>query len=392
MKLLHIGSSSLRLQQARGAGFSSVLIEKPERFNEDQLKFCEEVHLLNFEDVEYCANVARAIHQKHRFDRVFALPEAALRTAAHAAQQLRVAGLSMKAVKYTKNKLLMRELMVTLELPSIRFVPVHQPVDLTAFLNVVKSDVILKPALGTGSRNIHHLIFGEALSDSWPAFQGPMIAEEYIEGSEYSLETVSFAGQLHVMGVTSKSTTGHPHYVETGHVVPATLPENILQTVIEQVRVLFQALNYTEGFGHTEFKVTPNGAVRIIETHTRVGGDRIVDLVDFVSGSDMVDVFLKSLSAGHWINPQTKTAKAKAAAIRFIIPPPGKIHAVKGLEEARKQDGVYSVSFNYQPLEMVPPCTDSSSRSGHVIAFGAFPNEAVARAQHAVDMIELEYA
>lgn len=51
------------------------------------------------------------------------------------------------------------------------------------------------------------------------------IIEEYIEGAEYSVETISYQGTHTLLAITKKYTTGNPHYIEVGHLEPAA-PES----------------------------------------------------------------------------------------------------------------------------------------------------------------------
>ena len=50
-----------------------------------------------------------------------------------------------------------------------------------------------------------------------------VLLEELLDGPEVSVETVSYAGAVHVVGVTDKSLGGAPAFIETGHMFPAAL-------------------------------------------------------------------------------------------------------------------------------------------------------------------------
>ena len=57
------------------------------------------------------------------------------------------------------------------------------------------------------------------------------IIEEFIDGKEYSGESIAYNGNYKLLVVTEKSTTGAPHFVETGHKQPADLSPEMLKKV-----------------------------------------------------------------------------------------------------------------------------------------------------------------
>lgn len=50
------------------------------------------------------------------------------------------------------------------------------------------------------------------------SFEKKAIVEEYIEGNEYSYETISYRGKHTNLAVTKKYTTGAPHLLKPGTV------------------------------------------------------------------------------------------------------------------------------------------------------------------------------
>ena len=57
------------------------------------------------------------------------------------------------------------------------------------------------------------------------------IIEEYIDGDEFSAESISYRGNHTVLTITRKQTTGAPHFIETGHIQPAGLNEEMTSKV-----------------------------------------------------------------------------------------------------------------------------------------------------------------
>ena len=183
--------------------------------------------------------------------------------------------------------------------------------------------IIVKPTDRSGSRGIYKLISFTELErcvreSCEESFEKKAVIEEYIEGNEYSCECISQGGIHHFLAITKKYTTGAPHFIETGHLEPSGLPEEICRRVQEQVFRALDALHITCGASHSEFKVTPEGEIRFIEIGARMGGDCIgSDLVQLSTGYDFVKMVIQAASG----EPLDLVAgdHEKYAAVRYIM-------------------------------------------------------------------------
>ena len=100
-------------------------------------------------------------------------------------------------------------------------------------VTINKFPLIVKPTDRSGSRSIALVHSKEELENAIlkaceSSFEKYAIVEEVIEGkNEYSCESISFKGKHTILAITKKFTTGFPSCIETGHIEPADLPENI---------------------------------------------------------------------------------------------------------------------------------------------------------------------
>ncbi len=78
-----------------------------------------------------------------------------------------------------------------------------------------------------------------------------MLLEELLDGPEVSVETVSHAGAVQVVGVTDKSIGGAPAFIETGHMFPAALPAAEAEDAVRTALDALKALGLTEGSWRT---------------------------------------------------------------------------------------------------------------------------------------------
>lgn len=101
------------------------------------------------------------------------------------------------------------------------------------------------------------------------------LAEEYIEGKEYSVESLSYHGCHQVVQITEKISSGPPHFVELEHHQPAQLPQSCIGKIECAISEILTAIEYTEGASHTEIKIDEKGEIHLIEVNPRGGGDMI---------------------------------------------------------------------------------------------------------------------
>ena len=154
--------------------------------------------------------------------------------------------------------------------------------------------VILKPRDNSGSRGV---IFCNNKLELEVAFNEAMqytkldsvLVEEFIEGQEYSIESLHFDGKSEVIQFTEKKTTPFPYNVELGHLQPANISDEHRQQIRKIIADIAIALDFENCPSHTELKINERG-IFIIETSPRLGGDYITSkLTPLSTGINLED-------------------------------------------------------------------------------------------------------
>ena len=230
--------------------------------------------------------------------------------------------------------------------------------------------VIVKPRDNSGSRGVklcrdkNELQFSinEALENSK---LDTVLVEEFIEGPEYSIESLHHDGKSEVIQFTEKKTTEFPYNVELGHIQPANISKENQQKIREIVSKIGAALHFENCPSHTELKINERG-IYVIETSPRLGGDYITStLTPLSTGVNLEDELLK-ISLGETINPQPKAVQY--SGVRFFAFEEGSVikHTpnegfVKGWSH------VVDFSFNLKEGDKVNRITSSLNRYGQLI-------------------------
>ena len=230
--------------------------------------------------------------------------------------------------------------------------------------------VIVKPRDNSGSRGVKLCRNKEELEASMSealevSKLDTVLVEEFIEGPEYSIESLHHDGKSEVIQFTEKKTTEFPYNVELGHIQPANISNENKQKIREIVEKIGKALNFVNCPSHTELKINERG-IFVIETSPRLGGDYITStLTPLSTGVNLEDELLK-IALGEFISPQPKAVQF--SGVRFFAFQEGRI--VKHTPSADFVKGwphVVDFSFALKDGDRVNRITSSLNRYGQLI-------------------------
>jgi biotin carboxylase len=265
-------------------------------------------------------------------------------------------------------------------------------------LRALGTPCILKPVDGEASSGVSRLDSEADIDTAVARFREgghafPALLESFLIGDEYSVEAISEAGQHHILAITKKF-KDELTFVEKGHVVPAPLPDATARAVREHVTRVLDALGLVAGPSHSELVVTASGP-RMIETHTRVGGDRIPDLVRMATGIDLYELSARQAIGESIANrlPAGVTYEG-AAAIWYAMPSVSSEMVLSRVEEedaVRALPWVDTVQLSKQVGERANRLRSSSDRTALVVARGKDAAEALQRAREGVERLRLHY-
>lgn len=229
--------------------------------------------------------------------------------------------------------------------------------------------VIVKPRDNSGSRGVklcrnkNELRFSieEAMENSK---LDTVLVEEFIEGPEYSIESLHHDGKSEVIQFTEKKTTDFPYNVELGHIQPANISDYNKQKICKIIEKIGKALYFENCPSHTELKINERG-IFVIETSPRLGGDYITStLTPLSTGINLEDELLR-IALGEAINPQPTAIQY--SGVRFFAFKEGSVikHA-PNIEFIKSWPHVVDFSFNLKEGQEVNLITSSLNRYGHL--------------------------
>lgn len=310
--------------------------------------------------------------------------------------ELGLSGISREQAICATNKHLMRKAFEKGNAPSPKSILAQDAEDAWSRLqNEFDTDAILKPSRNSGSRGIAKVsrnmdkgdfirAYDEALSESR---DHSVLIEQFIEGPEFSIEMIVWQGEIHVLTVTDKKTTGAPHFVELGHNQPSCFSDADVETLKAAAIAGVRALGVNNCACHAEAKLM-NGKAYLMEVGARLGGDFIsTELTHLSTGIDMVAA---AIDVALCVEPDLSAKEEpKGVCIRYFCPKPGKLVSISNTEVLNNPH-VYLWEIYPKEGDVIPAVTSSLCRSGHVIVTEKTPQKAIELAERLIESVKFE--
>jgi biotin carboxylase len=286
-------------------------------------------------------------------DRVLANWEVMVLTAARLRERFGVPGMTVDAVNGFRDKQLMKERVAAAGLRVPRAVRVRTVAETRAAAEQIGYPLIVKPIAGAGSADTYRVDSAAELDATLARMQHVREAscEEFVDGEEYTFDTVSIAGV--------------PAFANVAQYLPRPLiarTNEWISPVIITVRDLAQpklaggialghrvlrALGMGDGFTHMEWFRKPDGEIVFGEIGCRPGGAHLVDQMNYTCDIDLFREWARAVTHHRFAAPTTR--KYNAAIIFKRAKGHGRITRIDGLREFLHRHGEHVVEQRLLP-------------------------------------------
>lgn len=374
-RLLLVGGWSAIVEKALRCADEVVLFHgTPEEIDPLLRNACRAVETVDTRDETACVSRARTLHRTLPFTGVAAVRDVDCLAAAGIRDALGIAGNSRTAVDLTRDKIAMRQALARGPLDTVPWAPAQDRTTARLAIDALTAasgqPVIVKPAAGRGSLDVR-LVSRETAEEVLAGYPETTVAtglivERFVDGAEYSVETLSLNGHHHLLGVTEKLNPPRPpFFVEEGHLFPKRLPGPMLTRIRERIFLLLDTLGIEHGLCHTEIKIDGE-QVHLIETHARPAGDRIWRLMELALGIDPIEIGFAAL-VGRAAALPDEMPPSRFAAIGYVSGDGGPVPRVPLAHAIREIPGLVESRQLYQGGTIAPPTRDSYSRHAFLI-------------------------
>lgn len=374
-KLLVLGGGENQvpiIQKARKLGNYVVLCDY---LSENPGKMYADIHyMVSTFDYETILEVAK----KEQIDGIVTNSEPVLHIMAKLTDELKLPSVTSKIISLFLEKNLMRNHLGKYGLNTVRYKSCENIKEAIDFFHSMNCKMIIKPTDSSASIGVYNVNSEEDISKYFGPSQNAnrrfhnVLLEEYIEGSEFSVDGICIGGKHYSLGVAEKKQFSYNQNLDK-EVYFSYENNNFDYEKLKKLNnKIAESTGLPFGMTHAEYKYA-NGRFHFIEMAARGGGTFISTLIiPFLSGIDTLKILIES-SLGEEknkvieINDQFKN---RCAVLKFFSSPDeqsGVIRYINGMN-VLKQKGILKYSFNYKVGDFVKRADNGTDRLGYYIA------------------------
>lgn len=231
--------------------------------------------------------------RSQKLDRIVALDEYDMETAATLREHLRIPGMGLTTMRYFRDKLAMRMRALDRGVRVPDFVPVVNHDDIRYYCEHVAGPWVLKPRQEASAIGIKKI---QTADELWPALeqlgdkQSSFLLEKFVPGEVYHVDSVVSENEV-IFANVSKYGKPPMNVAQGGGIFTTfTVPRGgAADSALRAInRDLIAALGLVRGVAHAEFiHAQADGQFYFLECAARVGGAYINEMVEAATGINL---------------------------------------------------------------------------------------------------------
>ena len=254
-----------------------------------------------------------------------------------------------------------------------------------------RGTVIVKPVDSAGSRGITVIEAGESWCEAVQlainaSHSRRAIIENYIVGTEYTVESFAERGRTSILAVSEKRKVPGTRGTVAVELATPDLPDADIRSIGDLARAALDTLGHTDGPGHTEILRRDDGSLWLVETAGRGGGFMVADgIVLRAAGLDLAMATVRQAVGRR--PPPVRRRDARSFVLRFLPTRPGIVSSWQGFEAARALGNV-----ECEPLvavgERVGSARTDAARLAYVLTWADGRSAAIELADRAEGLLD----
>ncbi|MDE3759839.1 acetyl-CoA carboxylase biotin carboxylase subunit family protein [Sinorhizobium meliloti] len=287
------------------------------------------------------------------------------------------------------DKFAQRQLLAEAGVPIPTFRVAENAKDVESSAAEIGLPVILKPAVGNGSRGVRlcrnvdelaehttYLLGGKQLCSS-----PRILVEQFAEGPYYSADIMGDE----IIGIGAADFGPLPHFVFRETVFPAPLTDDEQKHIADISLRCLRTLGLGWGPTNIEFRWTRVGPL-VIEINPRLPGGTGPHMVQLACGVDQITEHIKLVIGEEW---DLRKSLSHTAAVRCLLPDrDGILDWIDGDRRAAAVSGVAEVQLYVEPKASIVRKGDHRDGIGHIIAASPSLAQTTTMLQHAAGLID----
>lgn len=263
---------------ARECGYKTFVIDADDKAV--SIPYADAFKKIDLKAKEEILEYAKELKEKENLAAVFTAGTDFSASVSYVCEKLGFSAHSFEAALNASIKTQMRECFEKAGVPSPKFVKVGKSDInenlLSEILNKLSLPLVVKPVDNMGARGCRMV---RSDVEFLPAIKiavetsrtGFAIVEEYMDGPEFSIDSLIYNGTMTITGFAERHIYYPPYFIEIGHTMPAILDKKTHDQLISVFALGAKALGLTCGAAKADIKFTKNGPM-IGEIAARLSG------------------------------------------------------------------------------------------------------------------------
>ncbi|WP_296323312.1 ATP-grasp domain-containing protein [Treponema sp. UBA3813] len=417
-KILILGAGLMQkpaILAAKHLGLKAVVVDANEKAV--AVPLADEFFPVDLKDRSSLLELAEKLNGKGELKGVFTAGTDFSASVSFVAEKLGLPAHSFEAALNASDKVRMRACFEKSGVPSPKFRELDESIISENLCESVDYPKVVKPCDNMGGRGCRLIRNqNEFLPAVTNAIQNSRshraIFEDYMEGAEFSIDSIVYKGTLTITGFADRHIFYPPYFIEMGHSLPSKVDLKIKNELIATFALGIKALGLTCGVAKADIKYTKNGPM-IGEIAARLSGGYMSGWTfPYASGMNLTeeamkiavgkepDYLLSNRVSLPWQPHESVKGKAQpfelyeitntlVSAERAWLSIPGKISKIYGLSEVKQIYGVRDVLPRSKEGDSVNFPRNNVEKCGNIIAVGINHEQAYKSAEEAVSEIVL---
>lgn len=299
---------------------------------------------------------------------------------AHLSKVFGTRGNSLATVELFANKLSSRRFIENrfgVHIP--RFKPVLNAGEVVEMCCDTGRDIIVKPVDAQSSRGIFLVKHDAKMFDLEDRFSAcikyssarQVIAEEYVQGTEITIEGICLAGRHTITAMSRKQ-----HFrlgIASDLLYPLKINQDLHEQLVDFHCRLIESTGLDFGITHSEYIINEiRDEFWLVEMACRGGGSLIPShITPAVSGINIYkSLYDYIMSGSNNIQAKRFVDPIGSCLLHFFEFQSGRIQSMDGIDECKSMDSVVDLGLEFKVGDILSPATDDRSRQGYVIIKG----------------------
>ncbi|WP_294430864.1 ATP-grasp domain-containing protein [uncultured Treponema sp.] len=415
-KILILGAGLMQepaILAAKHLGYKSVVVDANK--NAVAVSFADEFFPVDLKDRESLLELAKNLNKKGELKGVFTAGTDFSASVSYVAENLSLPSHSFESSLNASDKARMRACFEKAGVPSPKFI------EMTDSKMLPEGDIefpkVVKPCDNMGGRGCRLVRNMSEFESAVPhalknSRSGRAIFEDYMEGAEFSIDSIVYNGTLTITGFADRHIFYPPYFIEMGHSLPSKASTKIKNELIATFALGIKALGLTCGVAKADIKYTKNGPM-IGEIAARLSGGYMSGWTfPYSSGMNLTeeamkialgvepDYLISNRVSLPWqphesVKGQTQPfelyeiSSTLVSAERAWISIPGTVSKIYGLSEVRQIYGVRDALPRVKEGDEVDFPRNNVEKCGNIIAVGINHEQAYKSAEDAIASITM---